>query len=109
VKDISELLVVVDDVDLELGRLRVRERGSAGGHNGLKSIAGALGSEEFARLRIGTGPRPNGADMVEYVLESFLPGEREIVGKALECASRCVEAWITGGIEGARAEITNVS
>lgn len=108
VKDISELLVIVDDVDLELGRLRIRERGSAGGHNGLKSIAGALGSEDFTRLRIGTGPRPNGADMVEYVLESFLSGEREIVGKALECASRGVEAWITGGIEGARAEIANV-
>ena len=108
VKHAGELLIVVDDVDLELGRLRIRERGSAGGHNGLKSITEALGTEEFARLRIGTGPRPNGADMVEYVLESFLPGEREIVGKALERASRCIEAWITGGIECAHAEIANV-
>jgi PTH1 family peptidyl-tRNA hydrolase len=64
VKDLSELLVVVDDVDLELGKLRFREKGSAGGHNGMKSIIGALGSQEFARLRIGVGPRPSGADMV---------------------------------------------
>lgn len=108
IQDLSELLVVVDDVDLEIGNLRIRSKGSAGGHNGLKSIIGSLGSEEFARLRIGVGPRPPGSDMVTYVLESFRQDECEIIKKAFEHASRCIEAWITGGIENAHAEITNV-
>ncbi|MDP2984295.1 MAG: aminoacyl-tRNA hydrolase [Candidatus Latescibacter sp.] len=108
IRDISEMLVVVDDVDIEIGRLRIRSKGSAGGHNGLKSIIDSLGTDEFARLRIGVGPRPPGSDMVTYVLESFRPQECEIIEKAFEHASRCIEAWITGGIENAHAEITNV-
>ena len=97
VKDLSELLVVIDDVDLELGKLRFREKGSAGGHNGMKSIIGALGSQEFARLRIGVGPRPGGADMVDYVLGTFRPEERAALEPALELAARVVAAWVNGG------------
>lgn len=108
VNDAGELLVVVDDVDLELGCLRLRERGSAGGHNGLKSIIDVLGAGDFARLRIGTGPRPGGAEMVDYVLGSFLPEEREIVEEAIWHASRCIESWITGGIESALKMCTSI-
>jgi peptidyl-tRNA hydrolase, PTH1 family len=97
IKDLSELLVVVDDVDLELGKVRFREKGSAGGHNGMKSIIGALGSQEFARLRIGVGPRPSGADMVDYVLGTFRPEERAALEPALELAARVVLAWVNGG------------
>jgi len=104
--DPGELLVVVDDVDLEIGRLRIREKGSAGGHNGLKSIIGALGTGEFARLRVGTGPRPGGAEMVEYVLGSFRPGEYEALQNSVNRASQCVEAWLSGGIERAREELS---
>ncbi len=65
--------MVVDDVDLDIGRVRMRERGSAGSHNGLKSIVGALGSGDFHRVRIGVGPRPDGSEMVDYVLGTFGP------------------------------------
>lgn len=108
VNNLGELLVVVDDVNLELGRIRFRERGSAGGHNGLKSVIDALGSEEFARLRIGTGPRPGGADMVDHVLGPFLPEEHGIMEEALGHAFRCIEMWITGGSEYARKELSNI-
>jgi len=106
VKDPSELLVVVDDVDLDLGSLRFREKGSAGGHNGLKSIIGALGTTEFARIRIGVGPRPSGSDMVDYVLGTFRPDEWEFLDKVLNIAVLGVEAWLIGGAEGARREIS---
>lgn len=108
IRDLSELLVVVDDVDLEIGNFRIRSKGSAGGHNGLKSIITSLGTDDFARLRIGVGPRPSGSDMVTYVLEIFRSQELEIIDKVFEKASMCIEAWITGGIENAHAEITNV-
>ena len=108
IRDLSELLVVVDDVDLEIGSFRIRSKGSAGGHNGLKSIIASLGTEDFARLRIGVGPRPLGSDMVTYVLEVFRSQEREIIDNTFKKASMCIEAWITGGIENAHAEITNV-
>ena len=61
IKDLSEVLVVVDDVDLPTGTIRLRDKGSAGGHNGLKSIISHLGTNEFPRLRIGVGPRPDGS------------------------------------------------
>ena len=106
VKNNSELLVVVDDVDLEVGRVRMRERGSAGTHNGLKSIFGALGSGDFQRVRIGVGPRPDGAEMVDYVLGTFRPDEYEPLSDSLVLAAKCVEAWVAGGMERARVELS---
>jgi PTH1 family peptidyl-tRNA hydrolase len=105
IRELSELLVVSDDVDLELGSVRFRERGSAGGHNGLASIIDALGTGEFARLRIGVGPRPAGAEMVEYVLAEFGPGERDLLEPALVSGARAVAAWVDGGVEEARREL----
>src|SRR5690606_22169332 len=72
----SDLLVVVDDAALDVGRLRFRARGSAGGHNGLKSIEAVLGTQEYARLRIGVGVRPPGVDLADWVLAP-VPGEDE--------------------------------
>ncbi len=99
VKNLSELLVVVDDVDLVVGRIRLREKGSAGGHNGLKSIISHLGTNEFSRLRIGVGPRPEGSEMVNYVLDTFHHEEFELFGESLSNASEVVEAWISGGYD----------
>ena len=105
VRDISEVLVVVDDVDLETGSIRLRTSGSAGGHKGLKSIINHLGTGEFSRLRIGIGPRPNGSDLIEYVLGTFRPEEREILERSLIKASNVVKAWITKGLEEAYKEL----
>lgn len=98
-KDLSEVLIVVDDVDLEVGRIRLRSSGSAGGHNGLKSIIDYLGTDEFARLRIGVGPRPTGDEMVDYVLGTFKPEEKEVINTTLEKASQIVGAFLVGGYE----------
>ena len=68
-----DLVTILDDVALELGRLRMRRQGSAGGHNGLQSIISHLGTSEFARLRIGVGPRPEREEMVDHVLGAFRP------------------------------------
>ena len=108
VKNISELLVVVDDVDLVIGRIRLREKGSAGGHNGLKSIINHLGTNEFSRLRIGVGPRPDGSEIVNYVLNTFHHEEYELFEESLRNASEVVEAWISGGYDRAYTIISMI-
>jgi len=104
-KELADLLVIMDDVDLEIGRLRIRQKGSAGGHNGMKSIIDALGTDEFSRLRIGVGPRPSGSDMVEYVLGTFRPDEWDEFTRSLENAAEVVEAWVDGGFDQAQNEL----
>jgi peptidyl-tRNA hydrolase, PTH1 family len=94
----ADLLVVVDDVNIELGRLRTRARGSAGGHNGLKSIAGSLGSDEFARLRIGVGRGDDRRDLADHVLAKFDPAERAIVEETVNRSADAVELFIAEGI-----------
>ncbi|NNL31496.1 MAG: aminoacyl-tRNA hydrolase [Gemmatimonadetes bacterium] len=97
----EDLLVVVDDASLDVGRVRFRPEGGAGGHNGLKSIAGALRSEEYPRLRIGVGRKPEGHDLSDWVL-SPMPGEDEdVVVGLLPELSEAVAVWITEGIEAA--------
>lgn len=93
-KDISELLVVVDDVDLDLGKIRLRTKGSASGHNGLKSLISHLGTNEFTRLRIGVGPRPDGNELIDYVLGKFRPDEYEIFKNSLTEAADYVVDWM---------------
>ncbi len=109
IRDISELLVIVDDVDLEVGRLRLRRSGSAGGHNGLKSIISHLGTNEFARLRIGAGPRPGGHEMVDYVLGKFRPDEYDLLDKALDRAGETVAAWITESFDKASSIASQIT
>ena len=96
--DPVDLLVVVDDVNLEVGRLRARPSGSAGGHNGLKSLVGAFGTEEFARLRVGVGRGDARRDLADHVLAKFDPEERTIVAEAVGRAADAVELFVAEGI-----------
>ena len=94
------LLIVVDDVALPLGRFRLRGAGSAGGHNGLKSIEGVLQRQDYARLRIGVGPPPPaGEELSDYVLGEFTAGEREVLEALLDPVCEAVEGWLQDGIE----------
>ena len=95
---LPDLLVVVDDVNLELGRLRARPGGSAGGHNGLKSIIGLLGTEEFARLRVGVGRGDARRDLADHVLAKFDPQERADVAEAVGRAADAAELFVAEGI-----------
>jgi PTH1 family peptidyl-tRNA hydrolase len=96
--DAIDLLVVVDDVNLEVGRLRARAAGSAGGHNGLKSVIEALGSEEFPRLRIGVGRGDARRDLADHVLARFDPAERPVVEDSVVRAADAAEMFIIDGI-----------
>jgi peptidyl-tRNA hydrolase, PTH1 family len=95
--DLSDLFVVVDEANLELGRLRTRPGGSAGGHNGLKSLIGLLGTEDFARLRVGVG-RGDRRDLADHVLAKFDPPERADVAEAVGRAADAVELFVAEGI-----------
>ncbi len=99
--DLDELLVVVDDIYLPLARLRVRRQGGDGGHNGLRSLIDALGSEGFARLRFGVGGPPAGRDMKDWVLEDFSAEEDAIVVPAIAAAVRVIDTVLGQGIEAA--------
>ena len=94
----ADLFVIVDDANIELGRLRARARGSAGGHNGLKSVIGSLGSEEFARLRVGVGRGDDRRDLADHVLAKFDADERAIVGEAVGRSADAAELFVTEGI-----------
>jgi PTH1 family peptidyl-tRNA hydrolase len=94
------LLILVDDVALPLGRFRLRGAGSAGGHNGLKSVEGALQRQDYSRLRIGVGPAPPDLeDLADFVLDEFTREEQEAIENLLEPMSEAVECWIENGIE----------
>lgn len=96
----TDLLVLVDDLALPLGTFRLRARGSAGGHNGLKSVEAALGSDAFARLRIGIGPLPDDApDQADWVLSPFARTELDQLADLLPSLVDAVECWMSEGIE----------
>jgi len=92
----DDVLVVVDDYNLSLGTLRLRSSGSAGGHNGLRSMIASFGSQEFPRLRIGIGSAPPGL-AVDFVLTRFRPSERDRMDEAYDRAVDCVEDWTVHG------------
>jgi PTH1 family peptidyl-tRNA hydrolase len=95
-----DLLILVDDVALPVGGFRLRGAGSAGGHNGLKSVEGSLQRQDYARLRIGVGPSPAGLeDLADYVLDEFTPDERRTIEELLDPMSEAVECWLEDGIE----------
>ena len=89
----AEMIVVTDDAALPWGAIRVRERGSAGGHNGLKSVIGAIESQEFVRVRLGAGPFSPGEDLAEYVLHPMNDAEMERAAEMVDSATEVVE-WI---------------
>ena len=92
-----DILCIVDDYALDLGRLRLRESGSAGGHNGLKSLIADLGSQQFPRLRLGVGPVPAGWDSADFVLGRFTNEERKALEDMIERAADCAECWLDHG------------
>jgi PTH1 family peptidyl-tRNA hydrolase len=95
--DFEDTLVVVDDVNLEAGRLRIRRSGSAGGHNGLKSIIGALGTDQFPRLRVGVGGG-NRKSLSSHVLGKFTPDEEAVIEAAIAKAVEAIEVFVAVGI-----------
>ncbi len=101
----SDLLVVVDEVALQVGRYRMRARGSAGGHNGLKSVEEALESREYARLRVGVGPSPGRAgiyrDLASFVLAPFARDEGDMIVELLPRLTEAAELWVREGVEAA--------
>jgi PTH1 family peptidyl-tRNA hydrolase len=100
-----DLLVVVDDVALEPGRVRLRAQGSSGGHNGLKSIEGALGTRDYPRLRIGVGAPPAGLDLVEWVLSSMSVQDKELILERLPLLEAGVRVWLGEGNEAAMSRL----
>jgi PTH1 family peptidyl-tRNA hydrolase len=95
-----DLLVLVDDVALDVGRFRLRGAGSAGGHNGLKSVEGVLQRQDYPRLRIGVGPRPMEVDdLADFVLDCFTKDERAALDALLDPMAEAVECWLDEGIE----------
>ena len=96
---LENLLVLVDDADLPLGELRMRARGGAGGHHGLESVAEHLGTQDYARLRLGIGRRPEaGREIIGHVLGRFSRDEARLFAKVLERASEAVTCWMESGI-----------
>lgn len=95
----TQFIVISDDVALDAGRIRIRKKGSAGGHNGLKNIIKNLGTEDFIRVRIGAGKLPAGQDMISFVLGRNDRKEREIIESAFERAADAVETIIAGGVD----------
>lgn len=94
---LTDLLVVCDDINLPLGRLRVRARGSHGGHNGLRDIQNHLGTTEYARLRIGVDAPKD--DTIDHVLGRFRPSERPVIDNAVALAAQAVMVWVVRGVE----------
>ena len=100
----KELIVISDDIDLEPGQLRIRKQGSAGGHNGLKDIIQKLGTQNFVRIKIGVGAKPQGWDLADNVLSRFPDSERKLVDEAIREAADAVEKIIAQGPDAAMNE-----
>ena len=96
----SELIIVQDDIDLEPGNIRIRSKGSAGGHNGIKSVISHIGGNEFVRIKVGVGGKPEGWDLADHVLSGFDRDTEPLIRKVIEKAG---EAIVTVMKEGAEA------
>ena len=97
----SNLIVICDDISLEPGQIRIRKKGSAGGHNGLKNIIANLGHDTFIRVKMGVGEKPAGWDLVDYVLGRFSPKDREAVDEAADRAVDAIRVIIAEGADAA--------
>ncbi len=104
-----QLLVIVDDADLPFGQIRLRPKGSSGGHHGLESIEQHIGSQSYARLKVGIGRTKNGRrEITNYVLGKFSGDEKKLLEKVLECAADQAECWAMDGIQKAMNRFNGV-
>jgi PTH1 family peptidyl-tRNA hydrolase len=94
---VRDLIVIYDELDLPLGAIRIRQRGSSAGHNGMESILGVLGSNEFLRIRLGIAPDRKLTDGVKYVLTPFRKAQEKVVGEILDTAAQAVEVILKEG------------
>lgn len=100
----TEMVVIYDDIDLDPGQIRIRKKGSAGGHNGIKNIIQELGTQKFVRIKVGVGAKPKGWDLADYVLGRFGKEDRKLVDEAQERASKAVELILLDGPDAAMNE-----
>ncbi len=96
--DVSDILVVCDDFQLPFSQLRIRSKGSDGGHNGLNSVIAKLGEENFSRLRMGIGQPPSKSGVVDFVLEEFTPKEKEHLHDLIQTTLDCCLVWLKDGV-----------
>ncbi len=94
----TQLIVIYDDISLDVGQLRIRKKGSAGGHNGIKSIIQHLGTDVFPRIKMGVGEKPKGYDLADYVLGHFSKDERIIMDESAVLATKAVELMVINEI-----------
>ena len=100
----TEMIVIYDDIDLEPGQLRIRKKGSAGGHNGIKHIIQQLGTQTFVRIKVGVGAKPKGWDLADHVLGRFSTEDRKLVDEAIGKAAKAVDIMIEQGADAAMNE-----
>lgn len=105
----SELIVIYDDISLDVGQLRIRKKGSAGGHNGIKNLIANLGSDTFLRIKIGVGEKPKGYDLADYVLGHFSEKELEVIEESLEKVDGAVNLMLEGKVDTAMNEYNKKS
>lgn len=98
---IEDVLIIYDDISLDVGKIRVRPKGSAGGHNGIKNIIAHLGTEGFARIRVGVGDKPKQMDLADYVLGHFQGEEKQAIQQGIDHAVKAMAEVLTNGIESA--------
>lgn len=98
---LDRLIVVYDDIDIEWGKLRIRPAGSAGSHNGLKSVVSSMNSQSFPRVRVGIGKPPANWDLVNYVLGRFNEDEKKLLGQVIENAKKAIKSILEVGIDSA--------
>lgn len=104
VNETQEFLVVFDDVSLDVGQIRIRKKGSAGGHNGIKNIIAQTGTTEFQRIKIGVGEKPKRHDLADYVLGHFSRAEREQMEEGYDRAVKAIELMVNGQVDEAMNE-----
>lgn len=106
--DLEELIIICDDINLPVGQIRVRPKGSAGGHNGLKNIIQHLGTEEFTRVRIGVGAKPDGSDLIKHVLGRFSREDDGMIRDVFALAEKALLAIMTESVSEAMNQVNGV-
>lgn len=97
----EELIVIYDDISLDVGQVRIRKKGSAGGHNGMKNIIAHLGTQEFTRIKVGVGDKPEGWDLADYVTGHFSKEDQEVINDTRKKVAQAVKLILTEGVEAA--------